>query len=135
MAQHLFVYGTLRQKADGQVHQLLRRQATFVGAAVYRGKLYKIGLYPGVVPSDNPLDKVYGELYRLAEPTVVLERVDQYEGCTPDVPQPTEYIRVLQDVCLGNSSRVSTWLYLYNRPTVGLELIRSGDFSRLERLR
>ena len=130
MTQHLFVYGTLRRNARRQIHHLLCRYASFVGEAIYRGKLYNIGLYPGAVPSDNPMDRVLGEVYRLQEPLVVLAQLDQYEGCGPEVLQPAEYRREIQDVRLVNGGQISAWVYLYNRPTYGLELIRSGDFFK-----
>ncbi len=127
----LFVYGTLRRDIGSEMYHLLARYADFVGNAIYQGKLYKIDDYPGVVPSDDPSDIVHGEVYRLREPELVLSRLDQYEECGPGFPEPTEFIRAIQQVQLESGETISAWVYLYNGPTEHLDLILSGDFLKL----
>jgi gamma-glutamylcyclotransferase (GGCT)/AIG2-like uncharacterized protein YtfP len=128
----LFVYGTLRRDMKGKMHHLLAKYADFVDKATYQGRLYKVGYYPGVVPSHDPNNAVYGEVYQLHHVDAVLPLLDRYEECGPSFPEPTEYIRVKQDVSLRNGNAVSSWVYLYNLPTETLEPIESGDFSGSE---
>ena len=58
------------------MHRLLTRHCDLIGDANYQGRLYWIGYYPGVVPSDDPADVVRGEVYRLRNANLVLRRTD-----------------------------------------------------------
>jgi gamma-glutamylcyclotransferase (GGCT)/AIG2-like uncharacterized protein YtfP len=124
----IFVYGTLRRDANNEMHQLLAKYAEFVDDATYQGKLYKIDYYPGVVPSDDPDDAVYGEVYWLHQADVALALLDQYEEFGPEFPEPNEYIRLKQTVALKNGRTITAWVYIYSHPTEGLELIESANF-------
>ena len=130
---YLFVYGTLRRGACSNMQHFLARYAAFVGAGTCQGRLYKIHAYPGVESSENPTDQVLGEVYRLREPDLVLPRLDQYEQCGPGLPEPAEYVREQQEVCLSGGERLTAWVYIYNRPTDALALIPSGDFLKTAR--
>lgn len=123
--EYLFVYGTLRRDANNPMSELLARHAGFVGEAVYRGKLFKIDYYPGAIPSDDPNDKVPGEVFRLDRADEALPLLDLYEEVGPEFPDPNEYIRQRQTVLLNDGSAVSAWVYIYNRSTQGLERIDS----------
>jgi gamma-glutamylcyclotransferase (GGCT)/AIG2-like uncharacterized protein YtfP len=127
---YLFVYGTLRRDSNSEMHHLLARYGQFVGDATYRGKLYLVDYYPGLVPSDNLQDVVCGEVYKLGRPDVVLSRLDDYEECGPKFSEPTKYVRRKQDVKLGSMEVIRAWVYIFERPTEGLKLIESGDFLR-----
>ena len=73
----MFVYGgTLQRKVGSRMHRLLARHGDLIGDATYQGRLYRIGYYPGGVPSDDPVDVVRGEVYRLRNPNPVLRRLD-----------------------------------------------------------
>ncbi|TAN64623.1 MAG: gamma-glutamylcyclotransferase [Methylobacter sp.] len=125
----IFVYGTLRRDANSDMHQLLAKYAEFVDDATYQGKLYKVDYYPGAVPSDNPNDVVVqGEVYLLHQAEVALPLLDQYEEFGPEFPDPNEFIRKKQSVLLKNGRTVTAWVYIYNHPTEGLELIESANF-------
>ena len=128
MLEYLFVYGTLRRETASEMYHLLARCAVFVGEATYQGRLYRIDDYPGTVPSDDPTQQVKGEVYSLHEPAKLLSTLDQYEGCDPMATEPTEYVRVKQEVVLGTGQKLPAWVYLYNRPAEGLPVIASGDF-------
>ncbi len=119
----IFVYGTLRRDANNDIHQLLAKYAEFVSDATYQGKLYKVDTYPGAVPSDDPNDVVHGEVYLLHQANIMLPLLDQYEEFGPAFPEPNEYSRLKQTVALKNGGSVTAWIYLYNRPTDGLEPI------------
>jgi gamma-glutamylcyclotransferase (GGCT)/AIG2-like uncharacterized protein YtfP len=58
------------------MHRLLARHGDLISDATYQGRLYRIGYYPGGVPSDDPVDVVRGEVYRLRNPNPVLRRLD-----------------------------------------------------------
>ena len=126
--EFLFVYGTLRRDVGGEMYRLLARYSDFVGEAAYQGKLYKVTHYPGVVPSNDPADLVQGEVYRLRNPDLVLPRLDEYEECGPGFKEPTEYVRLSQEIQLRKGETLSAWVYVYNRPINGLELMPVGDF-------
>lgn len=126
MPDYIFVYGTLRRETNSEMHQLLAKYAEFVDDAIYRGKLYKIDYYPGVVPSDNPKDAVQGEVYLLHQADVALALLDRYEEFGPEFPEPNEYVRRKQTVLLESGHKVTAWAYVYNHPTEGLELIQQS---------
>jgi gamma-glutamylcyclotransferase (GGCT)/AIG2-like uncharacterized protein YtfP len=128
----LFVYGTLRRDTDSGIYQLLASYADFVTEGTCQGRLYKIDYYPGVVPSNNPEERVIGEVYRLRNSQVVLPKLDQYEECGPEFPEPTEYVRRHQEIELSDGTKSRAWVYLYNHPVDKLEWVPSGDFLAYE---
>ena len=124
----LFVYGTLMRRAKHPMHAHLARHAQFVGEACFNGRMYELGGYPGAVASADPNDKIFGELYRLKNPDAVFRALDEYEGCGPNDPQPTEYVRRKTVVCRQDGEAVESWIYLYNRPSQNLRRITSARF-------
>ena len=136
MLDRLFVYGTLMRGFDHPMAQLLSRSADFIGEARCRGRLYLVKHYPGLVLSDDPADVVFGELYRLRAPDELLREFDMYEACGEGFAEPTEYVRRLLPVTLGDAGETLTgeasiseaWTYLYNWPVTGLPRIASGRF-------
>lgn len=129
---YLFVYGSLRRGAKSGMNRLLAPCGRFVANAAFRGRLYRVAGYPGVVPSDQPGETVHGEVWRLDEPDAALARLDDYEECGADFPEPHEFVRRNLEVTLAGGEVVRAWLYLYNRPTDDLEIIGHGDFLRHE---
>ncbi len=131
---HIFVYGTLRRGGRADMHGLLARGAELVGAGTCAGRLFLVEDYPGVVGSEDVRDVVHGEVYRLAaDPearSALLRGLDRYEGYEPAVPDASLFVRVADDVTLDSGETVRAWVYHYNRPTIGLERIDSGDFFR-----
>lgn len=128
--EYLFVYGTLRRGTETNMHQLLAQHSDFVGHATCQGRLYRIAHYPGAVPSDDPAQRVKGEVYALREPASLLPALDEYEECGPGAAEPAEYARVRQEVVLSDGRSLIAWVYLYRRPTAGLAEIVAGDFLR-----
>ena len=126
--QLLFVYGTLRRHAGSEMYRLLARYADLVAEGTYRGRLYKVGDYPGAVPSEDPSERVKGEVWFLREPDSVLPELDRYEGCGPGFPEPTEYVGRRQEIVLADGTTCIACVYIYNRPTDDLVRISSGDF-------
>ena len=126
--EYLFVYGTLRQQFLPGRRLMLSGQVEFAGHGVVQGILFDIDGYPGLVLSDNTDDQVKGEVYLLIKPQAVLERLDEYEGCSPNFREPQEYKRVQGDVLLADGRTVKAWIYLFNHSTEKLQRITSGDF-------
>lgn len=116
--------------ANTDMHRLLARHAAFVDAATLQGKLYRLDGYPAAVASEAVADRVQGELYRLLDPHYLLAQLDQYEECSPEFPDPTEYVRRRKKVSFADGQCVAAWVYLYNRPVENLQLIESGEFRR-----
>ncbi len=88
----------------------------------------KLLLYPGMVPSTDGADQVFGELYRMRDAAELLRVLDEYEGCSEKHPKPHEYVRARVAVTTGDGATVQAWTYLYNRPVAHLPRIASGRF-------
>ena len=125
---YLFVYGTLRKDTQSVMHRVLSDNSDLIQKGTFRGKLFMFGGYPGVVPSSDPEDIVYGEVYRLKDADSILAILDAYEGCSQDSIQPTEYVRKKVDITLNTESCVKAWIYIFNQSIKGLQRIESGDF-------
>jgi gamma-glutamylcyclotransferase (GGCT)/AIG2-like uncharacterized protein YtfP len=126
-SDRLFVYGTLMRGFDHPMAQLLSRSADLIGEARCRGRLYLVKHYPGLVLSDDPADVVFGELYRLRQPSELLREFDMYEACGEGFRQPTEYVRQMLTVTRGDGA-AEAWTYVYNWPVTQLPRIASGRF-------
>jgi len=120
---NLFVYGTLKSTSAPNAEQkFLLKNSIKMGNGSIPGRLYRINdNYPGAVVIKGSKERVRGEIYNLKRPTVVLKRLDIYEGCSPKDTKPTEFKRVLQSVQMDNKEFVFCWVYLYNKPVSGLE--------------
>jgi gamma-glutamylcyclotransferase (GGCT)/AIG2-like uncharacterized protein YtfP len=132
ISDRLFVYGTLMRGFDHPMARLLSANADFLGEATCRGRLYLVKHYPGLVLSDDPADIVSGELYRLREPDALLREFDMYEACGEGFAAPTEYVREMLEVTLGDGTAGEAWTYLYNWPVAHLPRIASGKFLEAE---
>lgn len=131
MSEFLFVYGTLRRGNQNDMAASLERYAEFVTEGWFQGRMYQISYYPGVITSDNVSERVYGEVYRLKDAPYLLRILDDYEECSLNHSQPTEYQRVLAKV-LAIDGRVfdPVWIYLYQWPIANQLRVVSGDFMK-----
>jgi gamma-glutamylcyclotransferase (GGCT)/AIG2-like uncharacterized protein YtfP len=127
-SNHLFVYGTLMRGFDHPMAQLLSRGADLIGEARCQGRLYLVTHYPALVLSGDPADVVFGELYRLRVPSELLREFDMYEACGEGFAPPTEYVRQMLAVTLGDEAVSEAWTYVYNWPVADLTRIASGRF-------
>lgn len=132
---HLFVYGTLRVTARHPMGDLLRAHADPAGSGTIRARLYLIpdpddasNAYPGALPSPDPGDRVMGELYRLTAPDTVLPRFDAYEACSPDWPEPHEFLRRRVAVTRDDGTVIVALCYLYTWDVAAARHIPSGDW-------
>lgn len=125
----LFTYGTLRQGADTAMRRVISREASYIGEATYRGKLYFAGGHPAAIPSQNEDDQVTGDLYNLAGAPGLLQRLDRYEGYDRHKPEASLYIREEVSVILKKGGKaLQAWMYLYNRSVDQAHEIASGDY-------
>lgn len=130
MCPHLFVYGTLQSSFDHPVARSLAARAELLGPARLRGRIYRVTpRYPGLVLSEDPRDRVHGEVYFLRDPPALLETLDRYEGCSLHSPKPFEYERVLASARLEGGRSIEVWTYVYRRPVRGEDLIASGFYG------
>lgn len=130
----LFVYGTLRRQAD-KLHPLMADQADYLDDGWLPGRLYEVDRYPAAVYDQRSSDKIHGELFRLQNPQAVLQRLDDYEECTPRFAKPWEYRRALLSVNRDQAEPVWAWVYVYNWPIDGLKSIASGDYAEFSSAR
>lgn len=113
----LFVfYGLLKQGATGMpAHIDLERAGTFLGPCWFRGALYDLGGFPGVVDGDG---LCHGVRYRLDDATLI-GTLDEFEDVLPDDPVGSLYLR--RKVPLLDASGAETgetaWIYWYNQST------------------
>lgn len=124
-----FVYGTL---LPGQPNAYLWEGLALaqMGAVLPHGRLYDLGHYPMLVA--EPGHQVQGALLSMAPEAyaVVIERLDDLEGYTPDNPEACPYHRVARDVLLGNGRVVTAWVYLgHSRHTAGHPPVPAGDWA------
>lgn len=71
---------------------------------------------------------VHGELYHLHDPDTTWPWLDAFEGVTrgvTSVTEPDAYVRTTV-TATGPEGSAAGWIYLYSRPTDGLERIVSG---------
>jgi len=124
---HLFVYGTLRKDHKSGKSRLLDEGAEFLCTGRIRGRLFDVGRYPGFILSRKGYP-VTGEVYRITKPEELLPVLDDYEECSRNFKKPWEYKRKKVSVQIPGGKIVKCWIYIYNRPTDGLDEIRSGDY-------
>lgn len=111
MNHTILVYGTLRPFTNTDIVKV-------------PGRLYDLGWFPGIVLGnhENPEE---GESFVTCERITVdderLKQLDAYEGYDPENPDNSLYLRKK----IGED-----WIYVYNHPVEGYELIESGDWQQ-----
>ena len=129
MMEFIFVYGTLRKQSTSTMNHVLAQHCRYVAEGYLQGKLYEVNAYPAAIDSDNPNDKVYGEVYELTDSTLLLE-LDTYEECTDQFPKPHEYLRKKRLITLFDGRSVTAWVYIFNHTVLNLIPIVSGDYFK-----
>lgn len=132
---YLFIYGTLMKELRSNLFFDFENYLSFIGKAYYYGKLFEIRDYPGVIPSSNKKDKVYGEVYEIIDMNFVENHLDEYEGYGLKFAGQEEYIRTMVYVHMKNYSRKRCWIYLYNRPIHHYQRIIDGKYDDFKRNR
>lgn len=123
MIEYIFVYGTLKHQSTHPMANVLQTHANYIAEAIIQGQLYQVISYPALIESEDPNDKVYGELYKINNANILLPLLDDYEGCTENYPKPHEYSRKLLPVSLTTGEIINAWVYIYNWDTSHLQRI------------
>jgi len=128
MNPNLFVYGTLMSTAGHPMGAKLARESRLIGPASIRGRLYRVAWYPAAVDSPNAEERVYGELYALANPVASLTWLDRYEGLSGGL-QASEYVRVERIARPLGTAEIAAWVYLYQAVPDSLKRIADGRWA------
>ncbi len=112
------------------MHGVLVTRARSLGEASFAGKLYHVRDYPGAIASDDPADRLAGELFLVEEQEGLWPRLDAYEGIGPAFEEPFEYERRKVRVHAHNGEEIEAYIYLYTYPVEGLEQIPHGDYCK-----
>lgn len=126
MPDLVFFYGTLMAPFHRAGRFRLDQHLVYVGRGTIAGALFDLGIYPAAVPASDAT--VWGEVYRMTHPALVLQVLDEFEGCRADEPESSLYTRALTPVRLEHGSVVDAWAYFYNAPLGRAERIHSGDY-------
>jgi gamma-glutamylcyclotransferase (GGCT)/AIG2-like uncharacterized protein YtfP len=126
MADLVFFYGTLMTPFNRGGRLRVDQHLLYTGRGTIAGALFDLGIYPAAVPASDA--RVWGEVYRMAHPTIVLQALDELEGCRADEPESSLYTRALTPVTLQDGRVVDAWAYFYNAPLGRAERIHSGDY-------
>lgn len=129
MCDALFVYGTLMRRHNNPAAAELHRKALFIAEGRVQGQLFQLKGYPGLALSKSSRHHVHGEVYGGID-AALWAKLDAYEECDMARPSHSEYLRVPVTVTLIGSgeSQMSAATYVYNRPTQGLRVIKSGRY-------
>ena len=76
----------------------------------------------------DPDGQVWGEVYEMTHPVVVLRALDELEGYRPSEPEASLYTRRLTPVTMEDGDVVYASAYFYNAPLGRAERIVSGDY-------
>ena len=131
MGDLVFFYGTLMAGFDRRRRAGIDDKLRYIGRGSIKGALFDLGLYPAAVPA--PDGRIWGEVYEMLRPVIVLRALDEIEGYRPSEPEYSLYTRRLTPVTLDDGTVVLASAYFYNAPLGRAERIASGDY--LEHLR
>jgi gamma-glutamylcyclotransferase (GGCT)/AIG2-like uncharacterized protein YtfP len=133
VADLVFFYGTLMAGFDRRRKAGIDSKLTYVGRGAIGAALFDLGLYPAAVPA--PEGQVWGEVYEMTDPEVVLAALDDIEGYRPGHPDQSLYTRDRTDVRLPDGETAPAWVYFYNAPLGRATRIESGDYLEHVRAR
>ncbi|HZV20822.1 MAG TPA: gamma-glutamylcyclotransferase family protein [Hyphomicrobiales bacterium] len=125
--RHLFVYGTLKRGSRNRYANILQRRAQFIGEAFARGRLYRIGSFPGAVFDVSCPGKVFGEVFHLSS-LDLLSELDVYEGCEGNV-ESDPFRRDIIRVQFAHGRALHAWAYSYVANLPGWAVIPTGRFT------
>jgi len=135
-ATPLFIYGTLLAVARHPMGDALRAGGHRIGSGSIQARLYVIddpdapgeNFYPGAVPSADPRDRVFGEVWDITAPDL-WARFDAFEACSADWPEPHEFMLRTIDVALNDGQVLQARSYLYTWDVTTARHIPDGRFT------
>jgi gamma-glutamylcyclotransferase (GGCT)/AIG2-like uncharacterized protein YtfP len=126
MAELVFFYGTLMTPFNRPGRLRIDTHLGYAGRGTIAGALFDLGIYPAAVPASDT--RVWGEVYEMTHPRIVLQALDELEGYREAEPDASLYTRRLTPVTLEDGRVVQAWAYFYNAPLGRAERIESGDY-------
>ena len=90
MTNFVFFYGTLMAGFDRRRRAGIDSKLTYRGRGSIHAALFDLGIYPAAVPA--PEGRVWGEVYEMADPELVLAALDDIEGYRADDPDRSLYL-------------------------------------------
>src|SRR3712207_585572 len=114
MAEYVFFYGTLMTPFNRPGRQRIDQHLSFTGRGSIPAALFDLGIYPAAVPASD--GRVWGEVYAILNPPVVLQALDEIEGYRPGEPEASLYTRLETPVTLDSGPTITAWAYFYNAP-------------------
>jgi gamma-glutamylcyclotransferase (GGCT)/AIG2-like uncharacterized protein YtfP len=126
VSERVFFYGTLMAGFDRRRRAEIDDRLTYLGRGSISAALFDLGIYPAAVPA--PDGQVWGEVYDVKDPAIVLAALDEIEGYTPEDPDRSLYVRTAVSVRLPDGSTTDAWVYFYNAPLGRAQRIPSGDY-------
>jgi gamma-glutamylcyclotransferase (GGCT)/AIG2-like uncharacterized protein YtfP len=133
MVDLVFFYGTLMRPFNKAGRLRVADHLLFLGRGTISAALFDLGIYPAAVPASDA--RALGEVYRMTHPAIVLQVLDEFEGCRTEEPEASLYTRELTTVTLDDGSIVGAWVYFYNAPLGRAERINSGDYLEYLKIR
>ena len=133
MGELVFFYGTLMAGFDRRRRAGIDEKLRYMGRGSIQGALFDLGLYPAAVPA--PDGHVWGEVYEMTDPAIVLAALDDIEGYRHDDPDKSLYTRAQADVALPDGTQARAWVYFYNAPLGRAPRIASGDYLEHTKVR
>ena len=82
----------------------LDQHLEFKGRGSIEAALFDLGIYPAAVPADD--GRVWGEVYEMTHPVVVLRALDEIEGYRPSEPESSLYTRQRTPVTMEDGAVV-----------------------------
>jgi len=126
MPELVFFYGTLMTPFNRTGRLRIDEHLGYTGRGSIAAALFDLGIYPAAVPASE--GRVWGEVYEMTHPAIVLQALDELEGYRVDEPESSLYMRALTPVTLDDGRVVNAWAYFYNAPLGRAERIESGDY-------
>lgn len=127
MADFAFFYGTLMTPFNRPGRQRVDTLMSFVGRGTIRAALFDVGIYPAAIPTHDG-STVWGEVYEMLDPALVLAALDEIEGYRTAEPERSLYIRTRTEAAILGEGSVQAWVYFYNAPLGRAQRIESGDY-------
>ena len=122
----MFFYGTLMTGFDLRQRTGLDDGLRLVERGSIQGQLFDLGPYPAAVPSAE--GRIWGEVYEIRDPAVLLATLDEVEGYRGGDPDRSMYVRGEAAVRLDTGRVRTTWAYFYNAALDQDRRIVSGDY-------
>ena len=133
MTDCVFFYGTLMRPFHQAGRLRVADHLVYLGRGTISAVLFDLGIYPAAVPAADAT--AWGEVYKMTHPSIVLQVLDEFEGCRTEEPDSSLYTRALSLVTLDGGPIVDAWVYFYNAPLGRAERIHSGDYLEHLKLR